>query len=318
MRKSVKVSGILLAILLFACNNIIIQKERQFSFSYSVQLPPIIEIGKDIKLWVPLPQSNNYQTISNLTIESTLPVTQHTESTYGNLMAHVSAESPLPSGLHLTVSFNIIRKEQSASPANLTAEEMKKYLSPSSYVPRDTRFEDIAKTIIKKTNSVVKNGKALYKHILGRMNYDKSGKGWGRGDAIYACDIGKGNCTDFHSLFNAVARTANIPARFLIGFPIPKEESGAIGGYHCWAEFYDPAKGWIPVDISEADKRPEMEDYFFGNLDPNRIMFTLGRDIELVPESSNGPVNFFIYPVLEIDGERSNIYTKSFSFVSVD
>jgi len=30
--------------------------------------------------------------------------------------------------------------------------------------------------------------KALYDHVIGRMRYDKSGTGWGRGDALYACN----------------------------------------------------------------------------------------------------------------------------------
>ena len=35
------------------------------------------------------------------------------------------------------------------------------------------------------------------------MRYDKSGIGWGRGDALYACDAKRGNCTDFHALLMA-------------------------------------------------------------------------------------------------------------------
>jgi transglutaminase-like putative cysteine protease len=44
------------------------------------------------------------------------------------------------------------------------------------------------------------------------MRYDKTGTGWGRGDVLYACDAKKGNCTDFHSLFIAMARSQGIPA----------------------------------------------------------------------------------------------------------
>jgi len=52
------------------------------------------------------------------------------------------------------------------------------------------------------------------------MRYDKSGIGWGRGDAVYACDAKTGNCSDFHSYFIALARSIGIPARFAIGATI--------------------------------------------------------------------------------------------------
>ena len=34
-----------------------------------------------------------------------------------------------------------------------------------------------------------------------------------------------------------------ILARFEMGFQVPEPESGEVGGYHCWVEFYLPATG---------------------------------------------------------------------------
>ena len=84
---------------------------------------------------------------------------------------------------------------------------------------------------------------------------EKSGTGWGRGDAMFACDARTGNCTDFHSYFIALARAVGIPARFAIGATIPADKTeGTIEGYHCWAEFFADGR-WVPVDISEAWKK---------------------------------------------------------------
>lgn len=289
-------------------------EKRLFQFRYEIAVPPVTQAGSTVKLWIPLPKSDNYQTISRLTIESPVEVVYNSESVYDNAMAHLVSATPLPDGLNITLLFNVARKQRGPKSSSLTEAERDLYLAPTNKVPRDSRFTDIAERILSPGETVFRRGRKLYDYILDNMHYDKSGSGWGRGDAIYACDIGRGNCTDFHSFFNAVARAADIPARFLIGFPIPQEEDGSVDGYHCWAEFYTPQKGWIPVDISDADKHPELTDYLFGSLDPNRILFTVGRDIELVPPSSGGPVNFFIYPVLEIDGKRSDNYTKHFSF----
>ena len=75
-----------------------------------------------------------------------------------------------------------------------------------------------------------------------------------------------------------------------------------MNGYHCWASFYVKENGWIPVDISEADKHPELKEYYFGNLTEDRVTFTIGRDIELVPRQTGPPLNYFIYPYVEVGG----------------
>jgi len=62
-------------------------------------------------------------------------------------------------------------------------------------------------------------------------------------------------------------------------------------------------KGWIPVDISEANKNPSLRDYYFGNLTENRVGFTVGRDLTLVPKQDGSALNFFVYPYVEIDGK---------------
>ncbi|MCI0330344.1 MAG: transglutaminase-like domain-containing protein, partial [candidate division Zixibacteria bacterium] len=100
------------------------------------------------------------------------------------------------------------------------------------------------------------------------------------------------------------------PARFVMGFPIPDDQrEGEIPGYHCWAEFYVPEMGWVPVDASEAWKNPGKKEFFFGNLDPNRVAFTLGRDISVDPTVK--PVNYLIYPHVVIDGrEFSEVRTS--------
>ena len=84
---------------------------------------------------------------------------------------------------------------------------------------------------------------------------------------------------------------------------IPQEASGTIPGYHCWAEFYMEGQGWVPVDASEAWKHPELADYYFGERDGNRLLISVGRDIQLVPRQQGEPVNIFFAPHVEVDGQ---------------
>ena len=116
----------------------------------------------------------------------------------------------------------------------------------------------------------------LYDHVVSSVRYDKSGSGWGRGDVLWVCDSRRGNCTDFHSLFIAEARALGIPARFVIGVPLPRDRtSGAIPGYRCWAEFFVAGRGWVPVDAAEASQDPARRNDLFGGVDPDRVQVTM-------------------------------------------
>ena len=155
--------------------------------------------------------------------------------------------------------------------------------------------------------------RALYDHVIDRMRYAKSGAGWGKGDAVFACVARNGNCTDFHSYFIALARAVGIPARFAIGATIPSSrDAGGVNGYHCWAEFYTDGKWW-PVDISEADKCSSLATYYFGHQPAKRVEFSRGRDLVVEPGPASGPINFLAYPVLEIDGKPTETKIE-FSF----
>jgi transglutaminase-like putative cysteine protease len=113
-------------------------------------------------------------------------------------------------------------------------------------------------------------------------------------------------------------RADGIPARFDIGFPLPEnKDKGDIAGYHCWAEFHAPKTGWVPVDISEAWKAKEKQDYFFGSVDANRVQFSTGRDITLSPRQDGPALNYFVYPYVEIDGKPYDKLDKKFSFEEV-
>ena len=142
----------------------------------------------------------------------------------------------------------------------------------------------------------------MYDAIAGQVAYKRSGPGVGQGDAVWTCEHRAGNCADLHSLFIAMARGSRLPAKFEIGFAIPAKP-GPVTAYQSWAWFCPDSKGWVPVELAGANRRPEEADYYFGNLDENRISFSVGRDIELVPRQNGPPLNFFIDPYVEVGGK---------------
>ena len=115
----------------------------------------------------------------------------------------------------------------------------------------------------------------------------------------------------------SLSRSLDVPARFHMGFPIPNSNEGIVKGYHCWADYYVDGEGWYPVDISEADKDPSKSEYFFGTVCKNRVEMMVGRDF-ILEGYEDGNINLFIYPLLEINDESSDAFSKSFSFKDID
>ncbi len=285
----------------------IVKGSDEFEFVYRVKLP---EIKGDARLWIPLAKTDAFQTVTQEEVTIPIKWEKVQDRDYGNDICMVHPQ-PGDSGKTIELRYLVVRKEKAAYPSR--GEDPSRFLRPEKLVPLNETFKTLAEQATAGKKDDVDRAKALYDHVLGRMRYDKTGAGWGRGDAIYACDAKTGNCSDFHAYFIALSRSVGIPARFAIGATIPADKNeGAIEGYHCWAEFFADGR-WVPVDISEAWKNPQLADYYFGHHPANRFELTKGRDLIVDPSPATGPINFLAYPLLEMDGKPVKPET-SFAF----
>lgn len=293
---------------------------RTVEATFVARLSAIPAGAAKIKVWVPIPRSTESQSIRNLQVESPFRWTRSEEPEFGNVYLFAEIEDPEEGMELLKLHFLASRDEvllAQIKPVPATRQELRRNLRADRLVTLSPRIRRLAAEVTRGKTDRLSQAKAIYDHVLTTMKYDKTASGWGKGDTERACDIRKGNCTDFHSLFISLARARGIPARFIMGFPMSRGD-GETTGYHCWAEFYVAGKGWIPVDPSEASKSsdPVRREYLFGNLDPDRVQFTMGRDIRLTP-ATNQPLNFFIYPHAEWNGEVVGSPGISFAFRDV-
>jgi hypothetical protein len=297
------------------------QESRSFTFHYTFSIKNL-PMGKRVRVWIPAAHADAFQEVKIISAKGDLPIRKMHESKNGNEMYYAEASKTTQQELHFDVEYDVTRHERvglGATPHTtsiaLTKTERLEDLQPDALVPITGLPADLAVKVTQGENDPLDKARAIYDYVFTTMKYDKTGAGWGRGDVLYACDAKKGNCTDFHSLFIAMARSQGIPARFQIGFPLPPDKHSAeIAGYHCWADFYIDGKGWIPVDISEAWKHPEKQHYFFGSHDVNRVQFSMGRDLKLNPPQDGKPLNYFVYPYVEVDGQEYSNVSLVFSF----
>ncbi len=279
-----------------------------FEFIYRATLP---ELDGPARMWLPIPASDAFQQVELASLSAPGRRRMLTDRTHSNQVLYLEL-APGDTGRTVEMRFKVTRKEKgiySEPGADLAA-----FLNPDRLVPRDAEFARIAREVLVGKEGDLVRARALYDHVMDRMSYMKYGDGYGRGDAVYACNAKTGNCTDFHAYFIALARAAGIPARFAIGASIPSERNnGGIDGYHCWAEFHADGQWW-PVDISEANKYSRLATYYFGRHPANRIELSRGRDLIVEPGPASGPINFLAYPVLEVDGRPARAVVQ-FAFV---
>lgn len=275
----------------------VIQGKDTFEFTYRVRLP---ELSGPARLWLPLAQSDAYQTVEIKKISAPSGWRQLAERKYGNKVLFLTT-GPEDSGKTVEIQYHVGREQKSPYPAGNPTPQ--KHLGPERRVPDAPVFRAIAEKAIQGRATDLMRARALYDHVIDQVRYARYGSGWGQGDAVYACNAKSGNCTDFHAYFIALARAVNIPARFAIGAAIPSERNdGGIDGYHCWAEFFADGRWW-PVDISEADKNSSLATYYFGHQPANRVELSRGRDLMVDPGPASGPINFLAFPVLEVEGK---------------
>lgn len=281
---------------------------RTFEFTYRVKVPRPPEGGKRLDAWVPTPFEDDIQSVQSLRISASLdgtpvPFAHRRDREYGNRMVHVGLDAP---GGELVIEWTATIT-RAADEGQGRARMNPRFLQGDRLVPLEGPAQDLARELGVDAEGVVVRERArkIYDHVLTTMQYDKAAEGWGKGDFIRACTVGKGNCTDFHAKFTGIARASRIPVRFTMGIPITPEPAGKAEGYHCWAHWKE-GRNWRPVDISEAQKvhasDPAKADWFFGHLDPDRVALTVGRDLTLVPPQAGPPLLFFGYPHVEVDG----------------
>ncbi len=311
------------------------QDVRTFDLVYEAEVQHIPSGAARVDVWIPLPQDDPYQEIITQRVDSPYDCTVHTDPEYGNKILHLSLADADVRTIPITLSFRVRRREH-VQPlligvprrardalslpkgAGVPVPSNQRWLQPDRLVPLDQRIRDIAVEVTDEAETQLEKARAIYDYVVDTMVYDTSGTGWGNGDIYWACDVKTGNCTDFHALFIGLNRAVGIPATFEIGFPLPPDRSaGEIEGYHCWAQFYLDGVGWVPVDTSEANKHPDKREYFFGAHDPHRVLFTLGRDITLQPPQQGPPLNYFIYPYVEVDGQPFDHVDHRFRFEDV-
>lgn len=309
--------------------------------------------AKVVKVWFAIPQEDAYSTVHNFTVASAYAV-RYDRDSWGNKVAFAEIQNPSQEQVTFKEEFDLTRSEirttvNASATRPLTDQErgaLSAYLRPTTYVIVDDRIKQLAASITGGETNPVLAGRKLYEWTYKNVNYWVKDpdhlKASPVGSADYCLRTKTGNCTDFHSLFASLAISSGIPTRMVYGSLLKPTLNGmeTDASYHCWIEIFAPQIGWLPLDASLAniyaepieltDKNKKLVElttstgyrgpdknkveYYFGNLDERRVVWSVGRDLMMQPPQDDGPVNSLPKMYVEVDGKQSTDWTRQFTY----
>ncbi len=284
------------------------------------------------QLWIPYPTSNANQTIKNISIKGNMTSSGvYTDNTFETPMLNARWDKGIKNRT-LTFTFDVTRKEVTRRdfPATESAWDPKdytEYLAETKLGPIDGEIKILADTIVYGQTTVLGKAKAIYDWTVENTYRNPNTRGCGFGDVYRLLKDPGGKCADISSIYVALARSAGVPSREVFGIRQGKKPVQDISKWqHCWAEFYLPGYGWVPVDPADVrkmmlkenlnlsdDKTKTVRDYFWGGVDPYRFKLAEGRDLVLNPPQIGETVNYLMYPYAQI-GEKTLDWLDPASF----
>src|SRR5260370_11997988 len=88
------------------------QAVRKFEFRYVVRIPRIPAGTKMLRLWIPVPRSDKYQSITRLRIDSPISHTVHRDPEYGNNFLYFGAAATrFSEPFTVQMHFQVVRRE---------------------------------------------------------------------------------------------------------------------------------------------------------------------------------------------------------------
>ncbi|HWP46548.1 MAG TPA: transglutaminase-like domain-containing protein [Candidatus Limnocylindrales bacterium] len=329
-------------------------KPKQASFAikneFVIQVPPEAKV---VRAWFTVPQEDAYSEIKDFLVESDYPVQYHKDS-QGNKVGYLEVQAPQQKEIVIRERFSLTRTEirnnlqpTATRPLNEKEHvELAEYLKPATHIIINDQIKALARQIAGDEENPVIIARKLYDWTIENIDYwvkdPDNLKASAFGDTEYCLTTKTGNCTDFHSLYASLGRSLGIPVQLVYGSLLKPTLNGVEvdGSYHCWVEFYAPNLGWIPLDAAIADiyagdiklteknaklvelttaigyhgPDPNIVNYYFGNLDERRVVWSKGRDLIMSPPQDGGPVNALSKIYVEVDGKEYKDWTRLFTY----
>ncbi|MCI0366014.1 MAG: transglutaminase domain-containing protein [Phycisphaerales bacterium] len=239
----------------------------------------------DVQVYLPVPQSDAYQQISDFEVENgggAFAVSDRTDA-YGTKIKRVTI-AKLEPGAEAHVGFSCVAKLSPPATVRLDRSNGQSL----DDIPREIRekftidhpifglqtpaVQNLAVRLMREHPNPVDRAKAIHDLVAGTLKYNRE-DGWD--PAPQVMERGTGSCSEFSFVFCALCRATGIPTRFAGGsiFPLKSEAPFEDKAWHRWAEAYLPGHGWTAFDTS-LDRGKKAQQDFVGVHHPRVLILT--------------------------------------------
>ncbi len=234
-----------------------------------------------LSVLIPLPETNQYQTIINETFPNGQFVASwNTPNTYIRFLFDSEQLSALDTVFDLTVSFdailhpyifdfseisNIYEYNTGSIDYSMNTGNCDIYI-----LPNHPTINSIAQFIWSSSSDILDYARRCYEYVAQNYSHVTSNTGIHPLEEILA--NGGGDSDDLTSIYISLLRNKSIPSRHVVTIKTD-------GTQHVFAEFYLEDYGWIPVDVTYKQCYPT--ENYFGVFDGNGIVISRGLCLTL-------------------------------------
>jgi len=269
-----------------------------YTISYSVDVR-ILEASRPntLYLWIPKPISSPSQRNVTLVSRSTEPFVENYKGVSLFKLDNLLAGSNQT--VNLSFNVDVYAQETSVRPLSIRQEEtpiLAAYTQSSNLIlSDDAEVRAMVNTIVGREQNPYAKARQIYNWIIGNMQITQNLDSPVTGIAA-ALERKEADPYNAALLFTAMARTAKIPCIPVAGVLVNRSGQTI---RHYWAEFWIDGFGWLPVDPAMGAgavpasyiSKQDFANYYFGNLDSQRIAFSRG-EINLSQVENRGRLVF--------------------------
>jgi transglutaminase-like putative cysteine protease len=260
------------------------KEKRAYTISYSVDIK-VLEAARPntLYLWMPQPVSSPSQRNVNLVSRSAEPFVENHHGV--SLFKLDNLGVGLKQTINLSYHVEVYAQETGIRPLSIRqndASPLTVYTQSSALIPcDDPKIKTLVNTIAGRERNPYLKARLLYDWIVTGINITETFSSPAAGIAA-AVEQKRADSYTAALLYCAMARASELPCIPVAGVLVNRSGQTI---RHYWAEFWIDGFGWIPVDPamgtgavpSSFVVKQDLANYYFGNLDSQRIAFSRGE-----------------------------------------